>query len=145
MQFLGTFKPPVVAALPAAGDVGRLVRLSTDNHIYHDNGSSWDDLTATGGAGGSFLSGEATIDFGLQDDQTAVATVANAVITAANIKSASFVPKVSADHDIEDFALEGMQFQIENIVDNTSFDIRAYTAPHNETFGQWTVNYDVGY
>lgn len=45
MEFLGTLKPPVVAALPAAGDVGRMVRLSTDNHIYHDNGTSWDDLT----------------------------------------------------------------------------------------------------
>ena len=50
MEILGTFRPPVVSSLPAAGSVGRIVRLSTDNHIYHDNGSSWDDLLAANGS-----------------------------------------------------------------------------------------------
>ena len=48
MEFFGTLKAPVVAALPAAGMVGRIVRLLTDNHIYHDNGTAWDDLSAIG-------------------------------------------------------------------------------------------------
>jgi len=48
MEVFGTFKPPVVAVLPMVGTVGRIVRLSTDNHIYHDNGAAWDDLSAIG-------------------------------------------------------------------------------------------------
>lgn len=39
--FLGTFKPPVVATLPAAGEAGRVVLLSTTNRLYHDNGVAW--------------------------------------------------------------------------------------------------------
>lgn len=39
---------PIVDALPGAGTKGRLLCLSTNNHVYHDNGSSWDDITAQG-------------------------------------------------------------------------------------------------
>lgn len=31
----------VVSALPSPGVAGRVVRLSTDNNLYYDNGTSW--------------------------------------------------------------------------------------------------------
>lgn len=35
---------PVVAALPAAGRIGRLLMLSTDQHVYKDTGAAWVDI-----------------------------------------------------------------------------------------------------
>lgn len=51
MKLLSLPALPVVSSLPTAGTLGRLVTLSTDGHCYHDNGTSWDDLSAaTGGS-----------------------------------------------------------------------------------------------
>jgi hypothetical protein len=43
MRAYGTAMIPAVASLPSAGNAGNLVQYS--GHAYHDNGSSWDDLT----------------------------------------------------------------------------------------------------
>lgn len=94
-------------------------------------------------AGGTSITGTAVMSFpaaGAQEDASKVTTVLNALITAANLKSVSFMPIVSADHDsLDDFAWDGLTFNIENIIDNVSFDIRA-TAP-NGTWGDYNIKY----
>lgn len=52
-----------VASLPAAGQKGRLRFLTTDGHLYCDNGADWDDLTGGG-------LGERTITFGIRETTT---------------------------------------------------------------------------
>lgn len=42
--FVG-LKLQTVASLDTAGRKGKLVRLESDGHVYHDNGKDWDDLT----------------------------------------------------------------------------------------------------
>jgi hypothetical protein len=39
------------SALPAASIPGRLYFASDTGHVYRDNGTSWDDVTATSGSG----------------------------------------------------------------------------------------------
>jgi hypothetical protein len=39
-----TAQLPVVAALPPAGRLGRLLILSTDGHVYRDTGAAWVDV-----------------------------------------------------------------------------------------------------
>lgn len=59
-KFLGTVGLPEVASLPAAGTRGRLFTLTTNNHVYHDNGASWDDLNTS--AGGSTVLSEVEVN-----------------------------------------------------------------------------------
>lgn len=39
------FKFQTVAALDTPGKKGRTVVLASNGHLYHDNGTSWDDIT----------------------------------------------------------------------------------------------------
>jgi len=56
MKYLNLPQLPVVSALPASSVAGRgrICVLLGDLHVYCDNGTTWDDLTAqgTGGGGG---------------------------------------------------------------------------------------------
>lgn len=47
-DFLSPIKIVNVSALPAAGTKGRVICLTTNGHIYADNGTSWDDLASVG-------------------------------------------------------------------------------------------------
>lgn len=95
------------------------------------------------GIGAVAINGSAVLHFPLfnkSEEETTVTTVANALITNATFKNIQFVPVVSSDHDsLDDFAWDGLSFNIENIIDNTSFDIRA-RATHN-SWGNYNVNY----
>jgi hypothetical protein len=88
------------------------------------------------------LSALQNFNFGVQNS-TVVVTIANPDITTDNFKSISFLPLASADHDLDDFDLDQLKFNIENIVNNVSFDLRA-TAP-NMTFGTFTIRYKILY
>jgi hypothetical protein len=69
--------------------------------------------------------------------------VVSATITNANVKTVSFVPLVSSDHDsLDDFQWDEIQFNVENIIDNTSFDIRATSS--NNSWGSYNVKYLIG-
>jgi hypothetical protein len=46
MDILNIPNLPKVDVLPSAGTKGRLVTLNSNGHVYSDNGSSWDDLSA---------------------------------------------------------------------------------------------------
>lgn len=46
MEFFGETKPTVVSGLGSAGTAGRVVRLSTDQNLYFDNGTEWVNLSS---------------------------------------------------------------------------------------------------
>lgn len=94
-----------------------------------------------GDPGVTIISGIAVLGFPpVIEDGTAITTVSNALITNANLKFVSFVPQVSSDHEsLDDFSWDGISFNIENIIDNTSFDVRANSL--NNSFGNYNVKY----
>lgn len=97
--------------------------------------------TLPGGGGGSGLTsitGTVVLNF-LNEQDAAVATINNAAITLAGVKTVSFIPIETTATSLDDFKLNGVTLNIENIVDNTSFDVRG-TAYNNAT-GNYTINY----
>lgn len=85
------------------------------------------------------ITGTANFNLGVSGDSLVV-TIANGSITATRIKSASFVPVVSSDHPmLDEYAAEGLSINLENIINNVSFDLRL-TAP-NASWGVWQYRY----
>lgn len=91
------------------------------------------------------ISGTALLSFpvaNIQEDAYALTTVANALIVSANLKSIAFIPIVSTDHEsLDDFQWDGITFNIENIIDNTSFDIRATAV--SSSWGGYNISYKI--
>ena len=117
-------------------------------HLMFTTGGSSYQLDQQGSTGLTLITGTATISFPAAssgyEDEWAVTTVASATILNASIKTVAIVPlNTNSDHpDFDDFSWDGLQFNIENIIDNTSFDIRAVAA--NNTFGNYDVKYTIG-
>ena len=84
------------------------------------------------------LSGTTTLNFGSESD-SATTTVSSGAITGANIFNISFVPVGTTETSLDDFKLNGVAFNVQNVVDSASFDIFG-TAMNNAT-GTYTVNY----
>lgn len=97
----------------------------------------------SGGTELTHITGDAEVDFGdiIGGDGNASVTIPNLLITNSNIKSFSFVPKSNSDHDLDDFVAEGIIFYIQNIQDNTSFDIVA--SAKNSTWGKYLITYNI--
>lgn len=81
-----------------------------------------------------------TFDF---EDNYAVATVSNSVLTLTNFRSFTFIPIETTETSLDDFILNGVSFNIENIVNNTSFDIKATSL--NGATGAYRINYYINY
>lgn len=96
----------------------------------------------SGGGGGHVLTEVAAFDFGSENDSIVV-TVSSALITTTNITGATFIPQSTTATSLDDFSLNGLSFRIENIVNSTSFDIRATAS--NCASGIYTVKYIINY
>lgn len=93
-----------------------------------------------GGSGGG-NSVTAEIDFGFasgQEGDIATVTVVAAWVTSLTELVCSGNAIATADHDPEDYALEGIQFYPTNIVDGVGFDVIA-RAPFG-SWGRYSVN-----
>lgn len=98
---------------------------------------------AGGGGGGNTFSENIALDFGVRGDLVKL-TVANSVITNANIKGFQFIWLTSANHsDYEDFLLEGITLSITNIIDNVSFDVIGIA--QNGTWGIYNFKVLIAY
>lgn len=97
-------------------------------------------FAALGGA--NVVSGNANFNF-LKEDDTVLVTILSAVITNANFKTFIAIPLETSDTSFEDFALNGLTFSIENIIDNISFSIRA--TAQNQATGVFSINYKITY
>lgn len=84
------------------------------------------------------ISGTSILDFG-NEENTVINTILNTDITNANITNTTFIPISNATTSLDDFMLNGVTFNIENIVDNVSFDIRASAI--NNASGNYSVKY----
>lgn len=93
------------------------------------------------------LSGIAILSFPIataQEEDTIVTTILSSLITNTNIKGSSFIPDVSSDHNsLDDFAWDKLTFNIENIVDGISFDIRATST--GDSWGDYQLKYLITY
>jgi cation transporter-like permease len=79
----------------------------------------------------------AEVDFGAQEDGTASVTVAAATVTSSSVIVASAFAVATADHDPDDYAVEGITVTAANIVDGVGFDLIA-SAPRS-TWGRYQV------
>ena len=88
-----------------------------------------------------------TADFNfptLVEDENVVVTISNSFLNNSNFKSFSYLPLISTDHEsVDDFQWDGLNFTIENIVDNISFDLRAVAS--NNTWGKYKIKYIITY
>jgi len=87
---------------------------------------------------GSSISGVAILNFGNEED-AAIVTVLNVDITPSNLRLVTFVPQETVETSLDDFKLNGVSFNVENIISNTSFDVRGTAL--NGASGNYTVNY----
>ena len=131
--------------------------------LYHSNGTTWEYMEyayqatqAEVNAGlvtdkfvspatlqastqwGSSISGVAILNFGNEED-AAIVTVLNVDITPSNLRLVTFVPQETVETSLDDFKLNGVSFNVENIISNTSFDVRGTAL--NGASGNYTVNY----
>ncbi len=94
------------------------------------------------GSGVSVISAVLDVDFTNEQDEV-ITTVVNANLTNANFKGFSYFPIETTATSLDDFKLNGVIFTIENIINNTSFDIRA-TALNNAS-GIYRIDYTIIY
>jgi hypothetical protein len=86
----------------------------------------------------SYIGANADFDF-LIETKEVILTILNAQITNANLKAVSFIPIETTETSLDDFSLNGLRFNIENIIDGVSFDIRAIA--EQEANGIYRVKY----
>lgn len=118
--------------------IGSKVVAGTDISISYNDTTGETTINSTGSGSGSLITNTSVLNFESEED-TAVNTVANLLVTNANVKSVSFIPTETTETSLDDFKLNGVSFNIENIIDNTSFDIRG-TAVNNAS-GNYTIKY----
>lgn len=99
-------------------------------------------ISGAGSSGSTFLKGTSILDFGNEGDNV-INTISSAVITNANINMISLTPTETVETSLDDFTLNGVTLSIENIIDNTSFDIRGSAT--NNASGNYTIKYSIGY
>ena len=111
--------------------------------LENDGSKSTLDSNTLGGTGGlSTISGTLNSNFSFENDSV-ITTVLSAVITNANLKTFFYLPQETSETSLDDFKLNGVVANIENIVDNVSFDIR-FSATNNAS-GIYTIKYIINY
>lgn len=99
---------------------------------------------STGGGGGGVSSISGTSVFAFDSESNVVInTISTALITSSNAKGLLIKPTETTETSLDDFTLNGVTFSVENIIDNTSFDIRASAV--NNASGNYTVTYKLIY
>jgi hypothetical protein len=119
---------------------GKQIDLISGTDIKTINGSSIigsGDLSL--GVGGlTLITGDLLFDFDNETDFVSV-TVTNVLITNTNIKSVSFLPLETNATSLDDFKLNAVTFNVENIINNISFDVVANSV--NNASGNYSVKY----
>ena len=118
-------------------NTGDLVSGTTIKTINGNSLLGSGDLSISGGAG-TLYSGTSILNFTNESDSV-ILTVTSASINNTNIKSFSYICTDTTETSLDDFTLNGVTFNIENIIDNTSFDIRGSSI--NGASGNYTIKY----
>lgn len=122
--------------------VGSFASAKDGSGFYYKNTVSNTGWSLASGA--TSVNGTTVIDFGSEQDRaTSTITVAInplvASVTNANIKNISIVNIETVETSLDDFGLNGVTVGIQNIVDNTSFDVVGSAT--NNASGNYTINY----
>ena len=80
-------------------------------------------FTTPSGGGINVISSTDTFNFGVENDEI-IKTITNVSLTNTNLKGFTYIPTETTETSLNDFKLNGVIFNIENIINNTSFDIR---------------------
>ena len=96
------------------------------------------DIAVSGG--GSIISDDIILNFN-SEYNSSIVTILSASVTNDNIKGFSYIPIETTETSLDDFTINGVVFNIENIVDNISFDIRGSSL--NNASGNYTIKYKI--
>lgn len=94
--------------------------------------------SSTSGNSSIKISGTCEFDF-MNEDDSVVVTILNTEISTSGFFTFCYLPIATTETSLDDFKLNGVSVQIENIVDNVSFDLRAVA--QNNASGKYVVNY----
>lgn len=91
-------------------------------------------------------SGQVLVDFlfasGQEDDLATLTVTGQSWVTSGSIIVCSAAPVATADHDPDDYAVEGIMAVAENLVVGTGFDIRAKSCGDaGATWGKYYINW----
>ena len=115
--------------------------LISGNNIKTVNGESIlgpGDISIS--SGGSLVSDNCILNFSSESD-TAIETILSELITNENIKGFLYIPVETTETSLDDFTINGVVFNIENIIDNISFDIRGSSL--SNASGNYTIKYKI--
>lgn len=91
----------------------------------------------------NFIKYSKQVVFNFDDEEdTCIVTDNTFIYNSSNILGVSFEPVDTADTSLDDFKLNGLTFNLENFIPNTSCDIRANAS--NGASGSYTVNVRIG-
>ena len=130
------------------GAVNYIMAIQDDAVTIQYDGANWvvinDSVYVSGGGGGGFstLSANTTSVF-LSEENSIVTTISSALITLANFKTFTVIPTETTETSLDDFTLNGVSFNIENIIDAVSFDIRSSSV--NNATGTYSYKYIITY
>ena len=124
-------------------DHGALTGLADDDHTQYHNDTRGDARYSQLGHTHATLpnTAQAVVDFGFAsggEGDTATVTVSAAWVTTSSVIVVTPNATATADHDPDDYAIEGIVAYPTNIVNGIGFDIIAY-APQG-TWGRFNVN-----
>jgi hypothetical protein len=113
--------------------------------IFYNDTNSLEELRAgdtvsTSESGLGFITGSSVIDFGFENNSKTI-TISSSLINNLGLKGFNFMPIETSETSLDDFSLNGLMFNLVNIIDSSSFDIRA-TAINNAS-GNYTIQYKI--
>jgi hypothetical protein len=119
-----------------------LISIQEKRPLKTINGNSLEgsgNIVISGGGGGATLiSGTLVFDFGNEQDFKTI-KILNSSISNFNLKSFTIIHLETNETSLDDFNLNGLNFNISNIIDNVSFDITANAL--NNASGNYTIKY----
>ena len=134
-----------LASIIAANTVGSTTRIPVVTFDVYGRITTATDaaITASGGGGGgsTVYTAQGTVDFGFPSDQEgdiATVTISATWFLASTIITVAPYAIATADHDPEDYAIEGITAYAANFATGVSFDIIA-AAPNN-SWGRYVIN-----
>lgn len=98
------------------------------------------DVLPGAGSGGSFITGVATISFGVIGNFLAEITVPAPTITYTSIVSLSINPTGTLSHTVDEHLIENYTIGISSVTPGVGFKI-AMNAGNKKLFGDWKFNW----
>jgi hypothetical protein len=119
-----------------------LISIQEKRPLKTINGNSLEgsgNIVISGGGGGvTLISNNVVFDFGNEQDFKTI-EILNSSISNSNLKSFTIIPVETSETSLDDFNLNGLNFNISNIIDNVSFNITANAL--NNASGNYTIKY----